>query len=255
MSENPPLSPETPRGPSYEPVPGTTPAAGWNRRTAELQVDAAPADQPWAGARVHETWAPTPADQAWAPSPAPAGAAADAGVGGSVPPSVPQPAPAPTGYWAPLPPAAPGPERVGLGLLAAAGVVLACGALTAVIYHFGMIVSLTAWLMARGAAWAYTRVAGRPAWGRVPLLLLIVVGVFLGFLSMVGSAIWDYYWTEMGDLGTTGQAIGLVAENLLNLELWQELGRDAAMYFVFAALGAFGVLRRMARPAPDVAVN
>lgn len=137
------------------------------------------------------------------------------------------------------------PERVGLGLLAAAVVVLVCCGLTAAIYHWGFIASITAWLMAMGAAWAYGRFGGAPVKGRVPLLVLIVVGIVLGFLSMVASAVWDYYWEEMGSAGTTQEALELVVGNLFNGELWQDLGSDALFYFLFAALGAFGVFRRM----------
>lgn len=141
--------------------------------------------------------------------------------------------------------AAQAPERVGLGLLAAAVVVVVCCGLTAAIYHWGFIASITAWLMAMGAAWAYGRFGGAPVKGRVPLLALIVVGIALGFLSMVASAVWDYYWEEMGSAGTTQEAVELVFGNLFNGELWQDLGRDALFYFLFAALGAFGVIRRM----------
>lgn len=164
-------------------------------------------------------------------------------------PGAPAPgAPQPAGYPAsagglPVPPAA--PERVGLGLGAAALVVLVCCGLTVAIYHWGFIASITAWLMAMGAAWAYTKVGGEPVKGRVPLLVLIVVGIVLGFLSMVASVVWDYYWEEMGSAGTTQEAVELVFGNLFNGELWQDLGRDALFYFLFAALGAFGVIRRM----------
>lgn len=142
--------------------------------------------------------------------------------------------------------AAQAPERVGLGLLAAAVVVVVCCGLTAAIYHWGFIASITAWLMALGASWAYTRVGGQPVRGRVPLLVLILVGIVLGFLSMVASAVWDYYWNEMGSAGTTAEAFSVVLDNLFNGELWQDLGADALFYFLFAALGAFGVIRRMA---------
>ena len=258
MSQNPPTPPPTPSGPSFEPVPdGTTPPAappaGWAAPPAAPQGYAAPAEQPWAPAPAQQSWPAVAAEQPWSAAPAEQPWAA-------APAEQPwEAAPAPAGHPAaaatPAPPEPPSVERVGLGLAAATGVVLACCALTAVIYHFGFIASISAWLMAIGAAWAYTVVGGRPARGRVPLLVLIVVGLLLGFLSMVASVVWDYYWSEMGSAGTTGEAIGLVAENLLNFELWQELGTDAALYFVFAALGAFGVLRQMARPRADAAVN
>lgn len=137
------------------------------------------------------------------------------------------------------------PERVGLGLASAGAVVLGCVALTAAIYHWGFIASITAWLMAVGASWAYRKVGGEPVKGRVPLLVLILVGIVLGFLAMVASAVWDYYWVEMGSAGDQGEAIQLVLDNLFNVELWQDLGMDALFYFLFAALGAFGVIRRM----------
>lgn len=139
-------------------------------------------------------------------------------------------------------------ERVGLGLAFAACIVLGCVALTAVIYHLGFIASITAWLMAIGAAMAYRTAGGEPVKGRVPLLVLIVVGIVLGFLAMVASAVWDYYWAEMGSAGTDGEAVQLVLGNLFNVELWQDLGMDAVFYFLFAALGAFGVIRRMSGP-------
>lgn len=140
------------------------------------------------------------------------------------------------------------PERVGLGLAVAALIVLGCVALTAVIYHLGFIASITAWLMAIGASMAYRSTGGEPVKGRVPLLVLILAGIVLGFLAMVASAVWDYYWVEMGSAGTDGEAIQLVLDNLFNVELWQELGTDAVFYFLFAALGAFGVIRRMSGP-------
>lgn len=164
-------------------------------------------------------------------------------------PAAGSPQPALGGYPASggeLPAPVAGPERVGLGLVAAAVVVLICCALTAAIYHWGFIASITAWLMALGASWAYTRVGGQPVRGRVPLLVLILVGIVLGFLSMVASAVWDYYWNEMGSAGTTAEAFSVVLDNLFNGELWQDLGADALFYFLFAALGAFGVIRRMA---------
>ena len=49
----------------------------------------------------------------------------------------------------------------------------------------------------------------------------------------------------MGSAGTTQEALELVFGNLFNGELWQDLGSDALFYFLFAALGAFGVIRRM----------
>lgn len=147
--------------------------------------------------------------------------------------------------WHAEPPAAAAPERVVLGLVAAAAVVLVCSGLTAASYQWGFIASITAWLMAVGATWAYRRSSGEPVRGRVPLLMLIVAGVAFGFLAMVASAVWGYYWAEMGSAGTIHEALRLVAGNLFNGELWRELGSDALFYFLFAALGVFGVIRRM----------
>lgn len=231
---------QAPGTPSAAGAPGY-PAGGPHYSLGSAQYPNAASQYPTVGQYPNPA-APYPGAGGQQPSPG-------APVAGDGYPGVPG-APQPSGYPASgggfpvmAPPAA--PERVGVGLLAAAAVVLVCCALTAALYHWGFIASITAWLMAIGAAWAYGRFGGAPVKGRVPLLVLIVVGVFLGFLSMVASVVWDYYWQEVGSDGTTQEALQLVMNNLFNGELWQDLGSDALFYFLFAALGAFGVLRRM----------
>ena len=222
-------------GPDYPPGGGRYPGV------QSPGVQSPGAQYPQGGAQSPQGGAQSPGAQY------PQGGAAHPAAGVPYPgvpaPGVPQPAGYPASAGGFPPPAA--PERVGLGLGAAALVVVVCCGLTVAIYHWGFIASITAWLMAMGAAWAYTKVGGEPVKGRVPLLVLIVVGIVLGFLSMVASVVWDYYWEEMGSAGTTPEALGLVWENLFNGELWQDLGSDALFYFLFAALGAFGVIRRM----------
>jgi len=142
-------------------------------------------------------------------------------------------------------------ERVGLGLLAALGAVVAGIVLTVVIWRAGYVASITSLAIAAGAIFLYAKVAGtRPRLGLIPLVVLILAGVVGSFFAVVASDLSDAYDVLIAQASEVDRALAMsksefIRENLFNGELLGSYGKDMALFGVFAVLGIFGTLRRL----------
>ncbi|WP_426564641.1 hypothetical protein ACPPVT_01085 [Angustibacter sp. McL0619] len=138
-------------------------------------------------------------------------------------------------------------ELVSRGIAFSVGAI-PVGMLAAVlIWKLGYVGSISSLVIAAGAAFLYTKGAGAPPRkGLVPLILVVLVGVAASFFAIVASDLIEYYGTP------NGQSLGYLSEydfvkaNIFNPDVLSTYGTDLAMFVLFAALGIFGTLRRMA---------
>jgi hypothetical protein len=138
----------------------------------------------------------------------------------------------------------PPPEFVARGLIWATGAVVVGVVLTIILWRVGFIASITSFILAAGAGFLYMKGAGAPPRrGVVPLVLLILVGVAIGFFGVIASDAWDAY-DKLGLAGTQSR-MSFIGDNVFRGEVIKSYGGDMAMYFVFAALGIFSTLRRL----------
>lgn len=203
-----------------------------------------------------------PTAEVAAPAPAPTTEPATAPAAPATATAVPAPAPVPAATPSapsdaapatpglpsgqPLPPPH---EHVGRGLLVALAAVLVAGVLAVVVWNLGFIASITSALLAIGASLGYAKAAGAPPRrGIAPLVVLIVLGVVGTALAFVGWDASQYYTEHAAEAAAAGVSRGsFVWENITDGEVLSGYGGDLAMYFVFAALGTFGVLRALLR--------
>ena len=141
------------------------------------------------------------------------------------------------------------PEWVIRGLFNAFLAVVAGIALTVVIWRAGYLASISSFAMAAGAVFMYSRAAGSaPRKGLVPLVLLIVAGLFVAFLAIVVSDLWELHSEMQGSMFVSrSQFIG---DNLFRSDVLGAYGRDMAMFAVFGVLGAAGTMTRLLRRVP-----
>jgi hypothetical protein len=136
-------------------------------------------------------------------------------------------------------------ERVGLGLLAALVAVFIGVVLTVVVWRAGYIASITSLVIAAGAIWVYSLVAGSaPRRGLIPLILLVVVGVVASFFAVIGSDLVAAY-DQLGVDGTGVSRTQFVINNIFDAELLRRYSHDMGLFALFAVLGVFGTLRRL----------
>jgi hypothetical protein len=138
-------------------------------------------------------------------------------------------------------------ERVALGLLAALSAVVVGVVLTVLLWRAGYIASITSLVIAIGATWLYTRVAGtNPRRGLIPLIALILLGVVVSFFAVVASDLIEAYddGVAAGLVPTVGKG-EFVRRGLTDSDVLSEYGKDMAMFGVFAVLGIVGTLRRL----------
>ncbi|QIM22813.1 hypothetical protein G7075_19515 [Phycicoccus sp. HDW14] len=161
-------------------------------------------------------------------------------------PSDAAPATAGLPFGQPLPPPH---ENVARGLLVALAAVLVAGVLAVVVWNLGFIASITSAVLAIGASLGYAKAAGAPPRrGIAPLVVLIVLGVVGTALAFVGWDASQYYTEHAAEAAAAGVSRGsFIWENITDGEVLSGYGGDLAMYFVFAALGTFGVLRSLLR--------
>jgi hypothetical protein len=139
-------------------------------------------------------------------------------------------------------------ELVSRGLAFSAGAIPVGMAAAVLIWKLGFLASISSFVLAAGAAFLYTKGAGAPPRkGLVPLVLVVLIGVVASFFAIVASDLGDYYGTP------NGQSLGYLSEfdfvkaNIFNFGILSTYGSELAMFVLFAALGTFGTLRRMAR--------
>lgn len=144
-----------------------------------------------------------------------------------------------------FPPAAP-VENVVRGTVYAAIVVPAGVLAWAILWHFGFIASLVAWVVAAGAGSLYVRGAGRlsrnGAWVVVGMTVLTVVlaflaGMWLDFVQAAGLSVTDAW--------SNSHAWNVFGQFLTDSEIWGSYTKDILATLAFAALGSFMTLRRI----------
>lgn len=145
----------------------------------------------------------------------------------------------------PQPPARELPENVGRGLLLALGGVVGGFVLTLLVWKLGFIASITTFALAAGAAWLYPRGSGGGLRkGVVPLAVLIIVGVIASILGCIGLDASDYFTQNQAQLGGYTRW-GFIASAITDPDVLKGYGGEIAMMVLFAALGAFSVLRQI----------
>ncbi len=140
-------------------------------------------------------------------------------------------------------------ERVALGLAAALVAVLAGAGLTLAVWSFGFIASITSFVMAAGATFAYGAAAGAPPRrGVVPLVLLVVAGVVATFFLLVGYDAAQAY--DEATVGVPADQIGIgksefVRTSIFDGEVLSAYAQDMAFFFGFAVLGMWTTLKNV----------
>ena len=146
-------------------------------------------------------------------------------------------------------PSAVEPEHVGRGVLAALGGVAAGVVVTVVLWRLGYVAAISGVVLAWASVRLYTAVAGTaPRRGLVPLVLLIVVGALVSFLAVVASDALDFYSSESLEQEGVSR-LTFLTDNLTDLSILGAYGRDMAMFFVFAILGAGGTIWQVVKKA------
>ena len=138
-------------------------------------------------------------------------------------------------------------ERVSRGIAFSVGAI-PVGMLAAVlIWKLGFVASISSFVLAAGAAFLYVKGAGAPPRkGLVPLVLVVLIGVAASFFAIVASDLVEYYGTPQGQELGYPSAYDFVTANIFNPDVLGTYGKDLAMFVLFATLGTFGTLRRMA---------
>jgi hypothetical protein len=135
-------------------------------------------------------------------------------------------------------------ERVGLGLAAALVAVILGAVLTVVVWRAGFVASITSFVIAAGAVFLYTAVAGSaPRKGLLPLVLLIIGGVVLSFFAIVGSDLADVDDRVAGP-GAISKA-AFIRAHITDGKVLGSYGTEIGMFALFAGLGLFSTLRRL----------
>lgn len=243
-----PIQGYTPQAPTQEPVPQqpaqsyAPPAQGYTQQPPQGYT---PPQQPQVPTADYAQQAP---QQGYVPQQPPQGYDPNAYAQSGYVPAQPTDPNYPQQYGQPQPVAQPaGEEQVGKGLLFSLGGVVAGVVLTVVIWQAGFIASICGFVLAAGAVWLYSIGAkSSPRKGMVPLIGVIVVGVLISIVACLVSELLPL----QAEAAEYGYDISL--PDLFQLILQEDpgamasFGGSAAMLFLFAALGMFGTLRRLA---------
>ena len=139
-------------------------------------------------------------------------------------------------------------EQVSRGIAFSVGAIPVGMAAAVLIWKLGFLGSISSFVLAAAAAFLYTKGAGAPPRkGLVPLVLVVLIGVAASFFAIVASDLVEYYGTPNGQALGYPSAFDFVMANIFNFDVLRTYGSDLAMFVLFAALGIFGTLRRMAR--------
>jgi hypothetical protein len=142
--------------------------------------------------------------------------------------------------------AKPRSENVGRGLLLALIAVVGGCVLAAVVYHLGYVASIVALAMGGAGIFLYAKGAGSPPRkGAVALVVLLMAGILLAWVSSVGTELYFYYVQQTG---SSNGAIQFAINGALNLELFKATLKDFLIFVGFGALGIFGVARQLLLP-------
>ncbi|HET7723303.1 MAG TPA: hypothetical protein VFK68_01585 [Propionibacteriaceae bacterium] len=139
--------------------------------------------------------------------------------------------------------ARPRTENVGRGLGMALIAVLGGCVLSAFVYHLGFVASIVAFAMGATGIVLYAKGAGAPPRkGAVALIVLLVAGILLAWVSSVGTELFFYYVDRKG---TSDGAILFVLRSVLSLDLFTAMLKDFLIFVGFGVLGIFGVARQL----------
>ncbi|WP_025158480.1 hypothetical protein [Leifsonia aquatica] len=141
-------------------------------------------------------------------------------------------------------------ERVVRGLALALLVIPAGVIAWSILWSIGFIASIVSWGVAIGAVWLYragskARVTRGAFWG---VVVIVVVTVVLSLLAGIVIDLAAAIDIPLIDALTRPEFWQLFADNLFgNPDLWQAYLPQVALALLFAALGCFMTVRRLAR--------
>ncbi len=146
-------------------------------------------------------------------------------------------------------------ENVAKGLAFGTIGVLIGVALTVGIWKLGFIASITAMVLSAAAVFLYQKGSGGPlVKGRIPLVLLIIVGVIIAFFACIAVDASAYY-TDNAPPDSAISRFEFIRIMITDPEVIGSYGRDFLMFVLFAGLGAFGTIRALvSKPQPEAAV-
>ncbi len=142
--------------------------------------------------------------------------------------------------------ARPRTENVGRGLLLALVAVIGGCVLAAIVYHMGYVASIVALAMGGVGIFLYSKGAGAPPRkGAVPLVILLVAGILLAWVSSVGTELYYYY---VDRTGSSDGALAFAVTNALSVDLFTSMLKDFLIFVGFGVLGIFGMARQLLVP-------
>lgn len=150
-------------------------------------------------------------------------------------------------------------NNINLKGLALASLVIPIGiVLWVVLWNMGFMASLVAFVIAYGAVWLYkTQTNGeitKPA--AVALLGLIVLGVFLSFVSGMIADGWSAYSSEISNPALLSADFWqFIVGNLSDGAIWQAYSSDLIIAIVFALIGSGYELYRLFVPEKKPAAD
>ena len=125
-------------------------------------------------------------------------------------------------------------ERVLPGLMAATLVIPVGMLVAATVWELGFVASLSSFLVAIGAVWAYTRAAGAaPRKGALPLVFVIGLGVVASFLACLAIDLNAIY----GAVGAGSGRVAFITDNLFSVTFLRPYLFEALLFAAFGALG------------------
>ncbi|MHB1008973.1 MAG: hypothetical protein ACYC1E_07030 [Propionibacteriaceae bacterium] len=139
--------------------------------------------------------------------------------------------------------ARPRTENVGRGLAMALLAVVGGCVLSAFVYHLGFVASIVALAMGAAGIFLYAKGAGAPPRkGALALVVLLIAGILLAWVSSVGTELYFYY---VDRTGTAAGAVMFVLESVLSVDLFKAMLKDFLIFVGFGVLGIFGVARQL----------
>ncbi|WP_051389311.1 hypothetical protein [Arthrobacter sp. 35W] len=129
-----------------------------------------------------------------------------------------------------------------------ASIVIPLGVLAwMIIWNFGFVASLVAWVVAFGAARMYGHGAGHPTRRGVWVVLgIVLVTMTLAFVGGMWLDMINQFGMSPVQALTDGEMWDVFGTNLIdNPELWESYSKDILMAALFSALGCFFTLRKL----------
>lgn len=171
---------------------------------------------------------------------------------GQPPYPAPGSAPLPAGPPNPYPPGPPPAvvtvvERVGRGLVFALVAIPVAAGVAALIWRLGFIASISSFVLAAAAALLYAKGSGGVVRKGLPIVIaIIVVGTVVSWFAVIATDLAMYYpELDAAQLEAYPTRGSFIADNLFYGPVVSTYLKDLGLFALFAALGTFGVLRRL----------